>query len=130
MSMQEVPFIPPESEPERPKPLLWRILVEPYRPPDTTDGGIALPQEVLDTTALLASYGRVVDMGSLAYKEKTKSGLSMADEAHKPKIGSWVQYHTQAGRRIQMRDGREYVILNDDEILAVVGNPSLYKQWV
>jgi len=131
MSVHEAEFVRPEKDGiESPKMLLWRVLIEPYRPAKTTTGGIELPEETLQNAALLSNIGRIVDMGELAYKEKTRSGLLLGDDPNLPQVGDWVLYTTNAGRRVQLRDGREYVIVNDDEILGKLSNPSLYKQWI
>lgn len=127
---KEVPFVPPETSAEQPKMLLWRILVEPYKPPETTEGGIILSEDVIKTSTMLSTIGRIIDMGDLAFREKTKSGLALNEDGNLPEEGDWILFSSQAGRRVYLRDGREFVILNDDEILGVIGNPSLYKQWI
>ena len=130
MSVERAEFIPPESEPEVPTMLLWRVLVEPYRRPRTTEGGIELAQEALDTALLLTGMGKVISLGPLAYQDKTKTGLSMAGDPNEPVPGDWIMFRPNAGMRVKLRDDREYIILNDDELLGKVDNPSLYQQWV
>lgn len=122
-AVEQAEFVAPETEPEMPRMALWRILVEPYAPPTTTAGGIELAQETLDTALLLSSMGQVVDVGPMAFQNK-------AATPEPSEVGDWILFRSNAGMRVKLRDGREYVILNDDEILGKVGNPSLYQQWV
>jgi co-chaperonin GroES (HSP10) len=124
----EVAFEKPQRElaADVPKPLLWRVLVQPYEPPRSTQGGILLAGETIENTRLLTVVGRVVAMGSLAFKAKTRSGLDLTEEANRPDVGDWVLYGTYAGQRIRMKDGRHFVVLNDDEIVSRIDQPESY----
>jgi co-chaperonin GroES (HSP10) len=124
----EVAFEKPQRELQAdiPKPLLWRVLIQPYEPPRSTQGGILLAGETIENTRLLTVVGKVVAMGSLAFKAKTRSGLDLTEEANQPKVGDWVLYGTYAGQRIKMKDGRQFVVLNDDEIVSRIEQPESY----
>lgn len=126
--MGEVAFESPERELDIdvPKPLLWRVLIQPYEPPRSTKGGIILADETIDNTRLLTVVGKVVAMGSLAFKAETKSGLKLHEEGNAPEVGDWVLYGTYAGQRIKLTDGRQFVVLNDDEIVARIEQPEAY----
>jgi co-chaperonin GroES (HSP10) len=130
--MSEVAFKPPEKAVEAPvpKPLLWRVVIEPWEPPKRTTGGIELPEEAIQTQRNMTTVGRIKDMGSLCYETKTQSGLSLADEANKPKVGDWVLFGTYAGQRVRMKSGKFYVIINDDEILGVVDSPEDFHFYI
>lgn len=130
--MTEVAFKPPEKEiaPAVPKPLLWRVIIEPWEPPRKTAGGIELPEEAIVTQRNMTTVGRIVAMGSLCYKTKTASGLSLADEETKPGTGDWVLFGTYAGQRVRMKSGKHYVVINDDEILGVVDSPEDFHFYV
>ena len=112
-----------------PKPILWRVVVEPYDPPEKI-GSIALADETKETQRLLTNVGRVVDMGHLCYKGTTTSGLSFAEDPNKPEIGSWVVYGVYGGQKLKTKNGRVYLIVNDDNILAVVDDPSEYQFYL
>lgn len=130
--MGEVAFTPPERPVEAPlpKPLLWRVVVEPWEPPKQTAGGIELPEEAIETQRNMTTVGKVKAMGSLCYKTKTQSGLALSDEENKPEVGDWVLFGTYAGQRVRMRSGKFYVVINDDEILGVVDSPEDFHFYV
>lgn len=130
--MTEVAFVPPAAPVEAtiPKALLWRVVIEPWEPPKRTAGGIELPEEAIQTQRNMTTVGKIVGMGSLCYKTQTASGLSLADEANKPGVGDWVLFGTYAGQRVRMKNGKQFVVINDDEILGVVDSPEDFHFYV
>mgnify|MGYP003663145131 FL=1 len=119
---QEKPVLRPEtigtSLLERlPTPTGWRILILPYRGQGKTDGGILLPDKVIEEQKVSTQVGYVLKVGSLAYGDPTKfpSGPWCQEK-------DWVMFARYAGSRFQI-DGGEVRILNDDEILAKILSP-------
>ena len=119
---QEKPVLRPESIGtsllERlPTPTGWRILILPYRGQGKTDGGILLPDKVVEEQKVSTQVGYVLKVGSLAYGDPTKfpSGPWCQEK-------DWVMFARYAGSRFQL-DGGEVRILNDDEILAKILSP-------
>jgi len=102
-----------------PVPTGWRILIMPYTPPKVTKGGIEIPDEVLDRERLAINVGLVMAVGPLAYKDENKFG----NEPPWCKKSDWVMFGKYAGSRFSI-DGGELRLLNDDEVLAVVEDPS------
>ena len=100
-----------------PSPTGWRLLILPYRGKGKTDGGIYLPDKVVEEQTVSTQVGYVLKVGSLAYQdsEKFPSGPWC-------KKGDWVMFARYAGSRFKI-DGGEVRILNDDEILACIGEP-------
>ena len=100
-----------------PQPTGWRILILPYRGKGKTEGGILLPDQIVDREAVATVCGYVLKMGSLAFKDKEKfpSGEWCAEK-------DWVIFGRYAGARFKI-DGGEVRILNDDEIIAVIQDP-------
>lgn len=125
--MSEVTFTPPESEvvPYVPQVLLWRILVEPYEVPRETASGIQLPSETIDHSRTLATMGKLVGVGDLAFQSAKHAG-----ETNWPKLGDWVLFGTHAGQKIKTRDGRTLIIMNDDNLLGTVEDPGAYESYV
>lgn len=99
---------------------LWRVLVEPLVAKEESKGGIILPEQTIVETEITTSIGRVIQLGSMAYKSRTRSGLDLSEEPNKPKIGDYVLFNANSGHRIRLADGRKMKLLNDDSILAVV----------
>ncbi len=112
------------------QPVLWRVLIEPIPAQEQTEGGIILPEQVQDAEGALTCVGRVAAMGSLAFRAETKAGMRLADEVNRPKLGWYVVFNQYAGQKIWSRDGREFRIVNDTEILAVTETPDELRNYV
>lgn len=100
-----------------PSPTGWRLLILPYRGKGKTEGGLYLPDKVVEDNQISTQVGFVLKMGSMAYKdpEKFPSGPWCAEK-------DWVMFARYAGSRFKI-DGGEVRILNDDEILAKIQEP-------
>jgi len=100
-----------------PEPTGWRVLILPYRGKGRTEGGVLLPDAVVDRESVATVCGYVLKVGSLAYKDKKKfpSGAWCEEK-------DWVIFGRYAGARFRI-DGGEVRILNDDEIIAVIQDP-------
>jgi len=91
------------------KPLGDRILIEPSEPEEVTRGGIILP----DAAKKKPREGKVVAVGS---GKRLENGQRMPIEVA---MGDVVVYSEYAGTEVKMKDGKEYVILEADSVLAV-----------
>ncbi len=100
-----------------PSPTGWRLLILPYRGKGKTDGGIYLPDKVLEEQNVSTQVGYVLKVGDLAYKDPDKFPVGPWCEQ-----GDWVMFARYAGSRFKI-DGGEVRILNDDEILAKIQEP-------
>ena len=100
-----------------PSPTGWRLLILPYRGKGKTEGGLYLPDKVIEDNQISTQVGFVLKMGPMAYKdpEKFPSGPWCAEK-------DWVMFARYAGSRFKI-DGGEVRILNDDEILAKIQEP-------
>ena len=95
----------------------WRILVLPYRGKGKTDGGIYLPDAVVQEQTVSTQVGYVLKVGDLAYKDAEKFPMGpWCDQ------GDWVMFARYSGSRFKI-DGGEVRILNDDEVLAKIEEP-------
>ena len=100
-----------------PHPTGWRLLILPYRGKGKTDGGIYLPDKVVEENTVSTQVGYVLKVGKLAYKDAEKFPFGAWC-----KQGDWVMFARYAGSRFRI-DGGEVRILNDDEILARIKEP-------
>jgi len=100
-----------------PEPTGWRLLILPYRGKGKTDGGIYLPDKVVEENTVSTQVGYVLKVGELAYKDSEKFPFGPWCEQ-----GDWVMFARYAGSRFRI-DGGEVRILNDDEILARIKEP-------
>ena len=100
-----------------PNPTGWRLLILPYRGKCKTEGGIYLPDQIVQDQNVSTQVGYVLKVGSLAYKDKKKfpDGAWCQEK-------DWVLFARYSGSRLKI-DGGEVRILNDDEILAKILAP-------
>ncbi len=92
------------------KPLADRVLVRPLEAKEVTKGGIVIP----DTAKEKPQEGEIVAVGE---GRKTDDGKVIALSLKK---GDKVLYGKYSGTEINI-DGEEYLIIREDDILAVVG---------
>jgi|TARA_R110002020_G_scaffold375422_1_gene586601 co-chaperonin GroES (HSP10) len=100
-----------------PSPTGWRMLILPYRGKGTSEGGIHIPDKVLDDGQIQTVVGYVLKQGPLAYKDTAKfpSGPWCEEK-------QWVIFARYAGSRFRI-DGGEVRIINDDEVLSTITDP-------
>ena len=93
------------------KPLGDRVVVEREEAQSKTAGGIVLPDTAKDKpregTVIAAGPGRLLDNGQLRPLE-----------VHQ---GDRILFGSYAGNEIEV-DGKEYLILKEEEILAILSN--------
>ena len=101
-----------------PKPTGWRILVLPFRMKEKTDAGLLIGSETIDRQQVASQCGNVIAMGDSCYKDEERypNGPWCA-------VGDWVVFARYAGSRIEI-EGGEVRLLNEDEILATVQDPT------
>ncbi len=91
------------------KPLGDRVVVEPLKAEEKTKGGIVLP----DTAKEKPQEGKVIAVGEKITDEGKKMPLQV-------KVGDRVLYSKYAGTEITTKDGKELLILREDDILAII----------
>ena len=92
------------------KPLGDRVLVEPVEEKEVKKGGIIIP----DTAKEKPTEGKVVALGT---GKTDDNGKKLPFEV---KVGDKVLVSKYGGTEIKL-DGKEYKLLNSDDILAIVG---------
>ena len=107
-----------KEETKLPKPTGWRMLVLPFRMEEKTKGGILLGGETIDRQQVASQCGNVLAMGDACYKDKERY-----PNGPWCKVGDWVVFARYAGSRIEI-DGGEVRLLNEDEVLATVEDPT------
>lgn len=91
-------------------PLNDKIVVERLTADDKTSGGIILP----DTAKEKPKQGKVLALGDGKVLENGKRA------AFQVKVNDRVLFTSYAGSEVTV-DGKEYLIMTEDDILAVVG---------
>jgi co-chaperonin GroES (HSP10) len=110
--------IPETAMARLPQPTGWRILVLPYRGTAKTKGGIHLADEYVERQSLATVVAYVLAVGPTAYQDKDKF-----PDGPWCKKGDWIMLGRYAGARFRI-EGGEVRILNDDEIIATISDPS------
>ena len=106
-----------------PQPTGWRLLVMPYKGRAQTEGGLFLPDQVVEREALATVVAYVLRVGPEAYKDPLKFG---PDAQPWCKQGDWVCIGRYSGSRFKI-DGGEVRIINDDEVIATILEPDDIK---
>ena len=91
------------------KPLDDRVLVKQSEAEETTAGGLVLP----DTAKEKPQRGKVVGAGAGKLLDSGKRGKMSL------KKGDQIYYAKYAGTEVKI-DGKEYVILRESDVLAVI----------
>ena len=98
-----------------PRPMNWKVLIQPNEIKAETKGGILLPDKVKENEQILTAHGTVMAVGELAYRERD-TGERWKQEIV-PQVGDKVTYGKYAGQKIVVNNVR-FLLLNDDEITA------------
>ena len=100
-----------------PKQTGFRIVLFPLKLERKTSGGLHLTDETIEQAQVSTNVCKVLKIGDLAYKDKTRYPTGPWC-----KEGDWVIITKYAGSRL-MIDGGELRIINEDEVQAVVDDP-------
>ena len=107
-----------ELEVQLPRPVGYRVLIALPDVEETYEN-----TKVLKTTTemrnehVMSIIGLVVDMGDQAYQDTDRFG-----DTPWCKVGDYVMFRANSGTRFKV-DGKEYRLMHDDSIEAVVADP-------
>ena len=101
-----------------PQPTGWRILILPFQGMGVSKGGIHLLQTSVDRETLATVCAYVVKMGPLCYKDAKFGNKFWCKEKQ------WVLIGRYAGARFRLGDDAECRIINDDEVIATIHDPT------
>lgn len=96
-------------------PLDLRVIVLPDAIEEKTAGGIILPEQHKEREKYAQIRGTLVAVGVNAWEE----AASRSTRFTKPRPGDRVVISKYGGITIEGRDGREYRLLNDEDILGM-----------
>lgn len=96
-------------------PTEFKCLIEP-KPIETKIGSIIIPIETQDKEKYAAVEGRIVAVSHLAFSYATPEEWG----GKKPGPGQQVLHAKYAGVRVKGKDGKEYLLANDKDILALI----------
>ena len=90
------------------RPFGVRVLVKPEEVEQKTDGGIYIPETVMEKDKFAVMIGTLVGVGEIAFTDP--------DWLDKPKVGDTIIYDRYSGATVTGKDGEEYKLMNDDDI--------------
>ena len=96
-------------------PTEFKVLIEP-KPVETKIGSIIIPDQIKEHEKYATTEGRIVAISHLAFTYATPEEW----DGKKPKAGDAVLYAKYAGVRVKGRDGKEYLLVNDKDLVATI----------
>ena len=118
MIIEAVKIADEELEVQLPTPVGYRVLIALPEIEETYENTKVLKTNTeMRNEHIMSILGLVIDMGSQAYKDKERFG-----DTPWCKIGDFVMFRANTGTRFKI-DGKEYRLMNDDSIEAVVTDP-------
>lgn len=87
------------------------LLVMPKKVEEITSGGIILPQETQEKEQQAATEGTLIAVGPTAWMD-LDNGEAWAN------IGDKISYSRYAGVSMTGQDNEQYVLINDNDVLA------------
>jgi chaperonin GroES len=100
----------------------YKLLIAMPEVEKTTVGGVYLPEGHRDAEGTASIIGYVIALGASAYKHPDKF-----PDGPWCKAGDFVIFRSYSGTRFKV-DGREFRIINDDTVEAVVADPRGYSR--
>lgn len=98
------------------QPTEFKVLILPDPVEEVTKGGIILAAQTKDSEKYATIEGRIVAVSHLAFTYATAEEWGDA----KPKPGDRVIFAKYAGVRHKAKDGQEYLLVNDKDIVATI----------
>lgn len=95
------------------KPLLHTVLIKPDEVETKTASGIVIPDLVTDKERKAVEYGTVITVGPRAFIDYGRDPTIL-------KGGDRVSFARYSGKAIKDIDGIEYILVNDQDILAQI----------
>ena len=107
----------PREVTQLPEPSGFRLLIALPEVEETTEGGLYIPDERRDAESVASIVGCVLGLGPDAYADKDRF-----PNGPWCKEGDWIVMRAYSGTRLRIH-GKEFRIINDDSVEAVVDDP-------
>lgn len=112
----------PELRAKLPKPTGFHLLIAIPEVSETTKGGVYVPDKLKEAEETASIVGFVIAAGPDAYKDEGKFPSGPWCEE-----GDFVIFRSYSGTRFKVL-GREFRLINDDTVEAVVEDPRGYSR--
>jgi len=100
-------------------PTEYNVLVEPEKVEESSRGGVLLAASTLDRKQAFAIRGKLMAVSPLAFSYEV-----WPEGTRRPQIGDTVIMTKAAGVIVEGLDGKEYRLLKDKDIAAVLNKES------
>jgi len=97
-------------------PTEFKVLILPDAVEEVTKGGIIRPTMTTDNEKYATIEGRIIAVSHLAFSYATAKEWGDA----KPKPGDRVIFAKYAGVRHKAKDGQEYLLISDKDVVATI----------
>ena len=97
------------------QPVEFNVLIAPEEIEERTKGGIILPGQTKETDQLAATKGRIVAASVLAFTYE-----QWPEGSRKPAVGDVAWFAKYGGTLVTGEDGKEYRLLKDKDVAAIV----------
>lgn len=98
------------------RPTEFKVLIQPNEVEEVTKGGIILAAQTKDSEKYATIEGLIIAVSHLAFSYATAAEW----DGHKPGPGDRVIFAKYAGIRHKTKDGQEYLLVNDKDIVATI----------
>lgn len=96
------------------KPILHRIILKLDDVEEVTESGIIISKELIKKERKAVEIGTVVSVGETAFKD-------YGGDPSTVKVGDRVIIAQYSGKSVKDTDGTDLVVVNDEDILIVIG---------
>lgn len=118
VKIEEVELTDEELDAQLPRPVGYHLLVAMPEVEQTFgDGLIVKANSTIHHDSIMSMVGVVLDMGDQAYSDESRFSTGAWC-----KVGDYVMFRMNTGTRFKV-GGKEYRLMNDDSIEAVVSDP-------
>lgn len=104
------------SNPTGITPTEFKVLILPKQVEEKTASGLYIPPKTVETEKSSTIEGEIIAVSHLAFTYATEAEWG----GNKPKAGDRVIFAKYAGVRHKAKDGQEYLLVNDKDIVATV----------
>jgi len=105
-----------------PEPVGYKILIAVPELSEKTEGGVFMPESLKQAEETASIIGYVIKIGKEAYSDTTKF-----PDGPWCKEGDFIIFRSYSGTRFKV-SGKEFRIINDDTVEAVVEDPRGYSR--
>ena len=93
--------------------LLHHILIDLDKKETVSQGGIVIPDQILEKERKAVEYGTVLQVGPTAYTDYGRDPSII-------KVGDKVSFNRYSGKEITDLDEKKYLIVNDSDVLCIL----------